>query len=64
MIEGSQGRLVIRPGATLPKVTITSYEMTKRLTCQKCIDSYEYAAFRTLRGQIERREVAGEAVVQ
>ena len=60
VIEGSQGKLVLRAGVTLPKVTITSYEMTKRLTCDACISSSDHATYRTLRAQVERGEVAGD----
>ena len=45
---------------SLPRVTITSYEMTRRLTCDTCIAGAARTAYEALRGQVQRGEVKGE----
>ena len=45
---------------SLPRVTITSYEMTRRLTCDTCIAGAARTAYEAMRGQVQRGEVKGE----
>ncbi|GAX84585.1 hypothetical protein CEUSTIGMA_g12006.t1 [Chlamydomonas eustigma] len=56
VVEGRSDRLTyIGDKSSLPLITITSYEMTKRLTCQACIDSRGYAAFEERQRQLAER---------
>ena len=60
VIEGRADCLINQEGSPpLPQVTITSYEMTKRLTCHTCTASSLYTSYETLKSQIQRGELAG-----
>lgn len=58
-IEGREGKLVLQDGVPLPPVTITSYEMARRLTCPACMGSTAHAAYEQLRAQVQSGYTAG-----